>query len=109
MQAYSVQFCKQPNTPRILKKEFNPLNAELNLICHLLALLAHHILHISRIRVNNTYSVQCAGNHLCTHNQHTHTTKQYTRTLPHVSKINRHPEGDVNTDGYTLSAHKFST
>jgi hypothetical protein len=32
----------------------NPLNAELNHICHLLALLGgHHILHISRIRVNN--------------------------------------------------------
>ena len=32
----------------------NPLNAELNSICHLLALLGtHHILHISRIRVNN--------------------------------------------------------
>jgi len=31
---------------------FNPLNAELNTICHLLALLgAHHILHVSRIRV----------------------------------------------------------
>jgi len=31
---------------------FNPLNAQLNRICHLLALLgAHHILHISRIRV----------------------------------------------------------
>jgi hypothetical protein len=31
----------------------NPLNAELNPICHLLALLgAHHILHLSRIRVN---------------------------------------------------------
>jgi hypothetical protein len=30
----------------------NPLNAELNPTCHLLALLgAHHILHISRIRV----------------------------------------------------------
>ena len=30
----------------------NPLNAELNPICHLLALLgAPHILHISRIRV----------------------------------------------------------
>jgi hypothetical protein len=30
----------------------NPLNAKLNTICHLLALLgAHHILHISRIRV----------------------------------------------------------
>jgi len=33
---------------------FNPLNAELNPICHLLALLGtHHILHVSRIRVNN--------------------------------------------------------
>jgi len=32
---------------------FNPLNAELNPICHLLALLGvHHILHVSRIRVN---------------------------------------------------------
>jgi len=32
----------------------NPLNAELNPICHTQALLgAHHILHISRIRVNN--------------------------------------------------------
>ena len=31
----------------------NPLNAELNPICHLLALLgSHHILHVSRIRVN---------------------------------------------------------
>ena len=32
--------------------DFNPLNAELNHICHLLALLgAHHILHVGRIRV----------------------------------------------------------
>ena len=31
----------------------NPLNAKLNPICHLLALLgAHHILHVSKIRVN---------------------------------------------------------
>jgi hypothetical protein len=30
---------------------FNPLNAELNPICHFLALLAHPLLHISRIRV----------------------------------------------------------
>jgi len=31
-----------------------PLNAELNPICHLLALLgAHHILHVSRIRVKD--------------------------------------------------------
>jgi len=33
-------------------KILNPINAELNPICHLLALLgAHHILHVSRIRV----------------------------------------------------------
>jgi hypothetical protein len=32
----------------------NPLNAELNPICHLLALLgAHHILHVSRIRIKS--------------------------------------------------------
>jgi hypothetical protein len=32
--------------------EINPLNAQLNPICHLLALLGtHHILHISRIKV----------------------------------------------------------
>ena len=32
---------------------FNPLNADLNHICHLLALLgAHHIFHVSGLRVN---------------------------------------------------------
>ena len=37
---------------------FNPLNAKLNPICHLLALLgAHHIPHVSRIRVNKHKSV----------------------------------------------------
>jgi hypothetical protein len=36
---------------------FNPLNAKLNPICHLLALLgAHHILHVSRVRVNSILS-----------------------------------------------------
>ena len=34
-------------------KQFNPLNAELNPICYLLALLAHHFLHVSRIRVKS--------------------------------------------------------
>ena len=33
------------------KSNINPLNAELNPICYLLALLAHHFLHVSRIRV----------------------------------------------------------
>ena len=35
---------------------FNPLNTELNPICHLLALLgAHHIFHVSGLRVNVQY------------------------------------------------------
>jgi len=32
---------------------FNPLNPELNPICYLLALLAHHFLHVNRIRVKS--------------------------------------------------------
>ena len=48
-----VQFLQEkecsPQTPALF---INPLNAELNPIYHLLALLgAHHILHVSRIRV----------------------------------------------------------
>jgi len=34
-------------------KMFNPLSPELNPICYLLALLAHHFLHVSRIRVKS--------------------------------------------------------
>jgi hypothetical protein len=47
--------CKRVPVPIPIKCElrFNPLNTELNPICHLLALLrAHHILHVSKIRVN---------------------------------------------------------
>ena len=44
-------------------KQLNPLNAELNPIRHLLALVgARHIVHVSRIRVNVTFTesrVQC--------------------------------------------------
>jgi hypothetical protein len=36
-----------------LEREVNPLKPELNPICYLLALLAHHFLHVSRIRVNS--------------------------------------------------------
>ena len=40
----------------MLMININPLNADLNPIHHLLALLgAHHILHVSRIRVNSKY------------------------------------------------------
>ena len=41
-----------------LFKFFNALNAELNPICHLLALLvAHHFLHVSRIRFNVSFGL----------------------------------------------------
>jgi len=35
------------------KPKINPLNPELNSICYLLALLAHHFLHVSRIMVKS--------------------------------------------------------
>ena len=39
----------------------NPLNTELNPICHLLALLGNHpILHVSRIRVKNRQTIKKA-------------------------------------------------
>ena len=38
---------------KLFVKNINPLNAELNPICYLLALLAHHFLHVSRIRVKS--------------------------------------------------------
>ena len=36
-----------------MKAAINTLNPELNPICYLLALLAHHFLHVSRIRVKS--------------------------------------------------------
>jgi hypothetical protein len=62
----------------------NPLNAELNPICHLLALLgAHHILHVSRIRVKPS----------------THTPSK-----SFVNEISS-PSTYTNTDGYTVSQY----
>jgi len=40
------------------KIKINPLKPELNPICYLLALLAHHFLHIRRIRVKR--NLRCA-------------------------------------------------
>jgi len=38
----------------LILAQINPLNAELNPMCHLLALLGvHHIFHVSGLRVNN--------------------------------------------------------
>jgi len=48
-------FRSDSTTNKAIYKLINPLNTKLNPICHLLALLgAHPILHISRIRVNET-------------------------------------------------------
>jgi hypothetical protein len=49
----SVSHDRRPITLDIIQiVNINPLNAELNPICRLLALLgAHHILHVSRLRV----------------------------------------------------------
>jgi len=51
---YNFAFINTGYTQLLLfGRPLNPLKAKLNPICHLLALLgAHHILHISRIRVN---------------------------------------------------------
>ena len=37
----------------VCELDINPLNAELNPICYLLALLAHHFICVSRIRVKS--------------------------------------------------------
>ena len=51
---YEYQTTLPPPPPLNILVHINPLNAELNPICHLPVLLgAHHILHISRIRVKH--------------------------------------------------------
>ena len=56
----------------VLHLSFNPLNAGLNPICHLLALLGvHHFLHVSRIRVKSL-TLRLLMSHTHTHT-HTHT------------------------------------
>jgi hypothetical protein len=48
-------------------KYINPLNAKLNPTCHLLALLeAHHIFHVSRIRVKKNYALSSFYSQDCT-------------------------------------------
>ena len=42
-----------PNYKMSHPRRINPLKPELNSICYLLALLAHHFLHVSRIRVKS--------------------------------------------------------
>jgi hypothetical protein len=60
----------------------NPLSPELNPICYLLALLAHHFLHVSRIRVKSLtlrllMSYTCGAPILDV--SRSHTTTQHSR------------------------------
>jgi hypothetical protein len=57
-----MRFVRFSEYTEISSNSINPLNAQLNIICHLLGLLgAHHILHVSRIRVNGvTFVIQTA-------------------------------------------------
>ena len=52
---YKLNKLLQCRTNIILHSDwyFNPLKPELNPICYLLALFAHHFLHVSRIRVKS--------------------------------------------------------
>ena len=47
------EFCTRRVFQLCCTQYLNPLNAELNPICYLLALLAHNFLHVSRIRVKS--------------------------------------------------------
>ena len=52
---YNTRAKENHRKVEILLFHINPVNTQLNSICHLLALLgAHHILHVSRIRVKHT-------------------------------------------------------
>ena len=48
-----LQACYLISIVAALSIPINPLNPELKPICYLLALLAHHFLHVSRIRVKS--------------------------------------------------------
>ena len=56
LSAHTVYLCVlygSRDKPIISLYNINPLNAKLIPICNLLALLAHHFLHVSRIRVKS--------------------------------------------------------
>jgi hypothetical protein len=61
--------------------KFNPLNAELNPICHLLALLGNHpILHVNRIRVKVYKSVH----HHTVSNKSTNLMKKFIQFITDI-------------------------
>jgi len=80
---------------------FNPLNAELNPICHLLALLgAHHILHVSRIRVKSAVNYHNIDQHLNT----TATVTSKQKRL--IVRLTRQASNGVHPDGLRIHQRK---
>jgi len=82
----------------------NPLNAELNPICHLLALLgAHHILHVCRIRVNPPMPKKGSGFQIRQYQSRIHFsfTKRHTHKKIQMIRIRNVPlqkEGKTKQD-----------
>jgi hypothetical protein len=62
---------------RIKGRIFNPLNSELNPICHLVTLLAHPIFHVSRIRVKDVRNQRS-----CDIDSSGHTTRKRSEVVP---------------------------
>ena len=50
---FACHYHSTNNPYSLCPSTLNPLNPELNPICYMLALLAHHFLHVSRIRVKS--------------------------------------------------------
>jgi hypothetical protein len=73
---------------------FNPLNTELNPICHLLALLgAHHILHVSGVKVNIYILFAIVSSTAPTSSPHRrHTSPTHWDRTRHVTTVFINPE-----------------
>jgi hypothetical protein len=82
-----------------------PLNAELNPICHLLALLgAHHILHISRIRVKRQSATM--DGYLDSHERHSFRGMEATiRPCPQPLHSLSHPQSPGSYIIFSVHLH----
>jgi hypothetical protein len=52
-QTFHIPFLNENQYSNLKHDTFNPLKPELKSLCYLLALLSHHFLHVSRIRVKS--------------------------------------------------------
>jgi hypothetical protein len=106
-----------PSNLKVLCRIFTPLNAELNPICHLLALLgAHHIRHVSGVRVNMlvSYGVvlfaicptpaagqsSVGGQRLFT--EYSHCNSSYLEAISSIHKLRTHLALDIESQCHHL-------